>query len=193
MYLFMTGGAFIAAAAIAQRLTGPADAGMSLGVDKIITALPSSPARPDSESGEEIGQYAGLWRRAPILAAIMLVFLLSLAGVPLTVGFATKIKLFTSLFDVGGALGWIGIAAVVINTVIGAFAYFRVVRQMYLADSDAPRLIEIAPVSVVALVFVVPNVVLFVGYGLVNDQTQRHAEMLAPEASSRGAEVVSLR
>jgi NADH-quinone oxidoreductase subunit N len=183
MYLFMTGGAFIAAAAIAQRLTGPADAGMSLGVDKIITALPSSPPEPANETGEDIRQYAGLWRRAPILAAIMLVFLLALAGVPLTIGFGTKIKLFSVLFDVAGTgdpLGWIGITVIVVNTIIGAFAYFRVIRQMYLSDSDAPRLIEIAPVSVVALVFVVPNVLLFVGYGIVADQTQRHAEMLGP-------------
>jgi NADH-quinone oxidoreductase subunit N len=179
MYLFMTGGAFIAAAAIAQRLTGPTDAGMSLGVDKIITALPSSPPEP-TETGEDIQQYAGLWRRAPILAAIMLVFLLSLAGVPLTIGFGTKMKLFTMLLDVGAPMGWIAIAAVIINTVIAAFSYFRVIRQMYLTDSDSPRLIEIAPVSVVALVFVVPNLVLFVGYSLVDDQAQRHAEILAP-------------
>jgi NADH-quinone oxidoreductase subunit N len=180
MYLFMNGGAFIAAAAIAQRLTGPTDAGMSLGVDKIITALPSSPPAPVTETGEDIGQYAGLWRRAPILAATMLVFLLSLAGVPLTIGFGTKMKLFAMLLDVGNPLGWIGVTAVIINTVIAAFSYFRVIRQMYLTDSAAPRLIEIAPVSIVALAFVVPNIVLFVGFGVVDDQAQRHAEMRAP-------------
>jgi NADH:ubiquinone oxidoreductase subunit 2 (subunit N) len=149
-------------------------------IPAFITALPSSPPKPANETGEDIAQYAGLWRRAPILAAIMLVFLLSLAGVPLTIGFGTKIKLFSVLFDVGNPLGWIGIAAIATNTVIAAFAYFRVIRQMYLADTEAPRLIEIAPVSVVALVFVVPNLVLFVAYGLVNDQAQRHAEILAP-------------
>jgi NADH:ubiquinone oxidoreductase subunit 2 (subunit N) len=186
MYLFMNGGAFIAAAAIAQRLSGPTDAGMSLGVDKIITALPSSPPAPVTETGEDIRQYAGLWRRAPILAAIMLVFLLSLAGVPLTIGFGSKMKLFSMLLDVGDPMGWIAIAAVIINTLIAAFSYFRVIRQMYLTDSDLPRLIEIAPVSVVALVFVVPNLVLFVGYSLVDDQTQRHAEILAPTSRPAG-------
>jgi NADH-quinone oxidoreductase subunit N len=179
MILFMNGGAFIAAAAIAQRITGPEDAGMSLGVDKVISASPPRRKLPD-ETGEDIRQYTGLWRRAPILAAIMLFFLLSLTGVPLTIGFATKLKLLSTLFNVGATLGSIAVAVIIINTLILAFSYFRIVRQMYFTESDAPRLIEIAPVTVVALVLVVPNILLFVGYGLVEPQTQRHAEMLAP-------------
>ena len=138
MYVFMNAGAFIAAAAIAQRLTGPTDTGMSLFVDKMVptTAHP----HVNTTNGEDIRQYAGLSRRAPLLAGTMLVFLLSLTGIPLTIGFATKMKLFTLLFSVSGPVGFIGIAAVGINTVIGAFYYFRVIRQMYLTDSDCAAL-----------------------------------------------------
>jgi NADH-quinone oxidoreductase subunit N len=105
----------------------------------------------------------------------MLVFLLSLIGIPLTIGFATKIKLFVALFNTGSALGWIGVAAVGINTVLAAFYYFRVIRAMYLTPSDAPRLIEIAPVTIVAVVLAVPNILLFVGYGWVDYGAQSHA------------------
>jgi NADH:ubiquinone oxidoreductase subunit 2 (subunit N) len=186
MYLFMNTGAFIAAAAIAQRLTGPTDPGMSIGVSAMVPVPP--PPGPngangtDPGTGEELEQYAGLMRRAPILAATMLVFLLSLTGIPLTIGFATKIKLFAALFDTGSPLGWLGVAAVGINTVIAAFYYFRVIRQMYLTPSEGPRLIEIAPVTIVAVVLAVPNILLFIGYGWVDYGAHSHAWMIADPA-----------
>jgi NADH-quinone oxidoreductase subunit N len=184
MYVFMNGGAMIAAAAIAQRLTGPFDAGMSLGVDKIISA--AAPRKAARETGEEIGQYAGLSRRAPILSAVMLVFLLSLAGVPLTAGFAAKIKLLGVLFDLPEPLSWVAVGVVGVGTVLLAFSYFRVVRQMYLVESEAPRLIEIAPVTVVALVLVIPSVALFVGYGVVDRLAAGQARMVLPAAQVGG-------
>ncbi len=180
MYVFMNAGAFIAAAAIAQRLTGPTDAGMSLGVDKMVPT--SAHPRLNTINGDDIRQYAGLSRGAPLLAGTMLVFLLSLTGIPLTIGFATKIKLFTLLFNISGPIGMLGIAAVGVNTVIGAFYYFRIIRHMYLTESDAPRLIEIAPVSVLAMVFIAPNILFFIAYGWVDNQSERHARILTTPA-----------
>lgn len=183
MYIFMNAGAFIAAAAIAQRLTGPTDAGMSIGVTAMVPVPPPPPANIDPGTGEEINHYAGLMRRAPILAATMLVFLLSLTGIPLTIGFATKIKLFAALFDTDTPLGWLGVAAVGINTVIAAFYYFRVIKAMYLTPSDGPRLIEIAPVTIVALVLAVPNILLFIAYGWVEYGAQSHAWLVGAPAA----------
>jgi NADH-quinone oxidoreductase subunit N len=176
LFLFMNAGAFVTAAAIAQRLTGPADAGMSLGVDRMTPAAPPA-ASTSVGTGEDIAQYAGLSRRAPILAATMLAFLLSLAGVPLTIGFAGRMKLFATLFETGSWLGWVGIAVIGVSSIICAFSYFRVIRAMYLVESESPRLIEIAPVTVVALVLLIPTVILFAGYGWVEEQAERHAEM----------------
>jgi NADH-quinone oxidoreductase subunit N len=112
----------------------------------------------------------------------MLVFLLSLTGIPLTIGFATKIKLFAALFDTDTPLGWLGVAAVGINTVIAAFYYFRVIKAMYLTPSDGPRLIEIAPVTIVALVLAVPNILLFIAYGWVEYGAQSHAWLVGAPA-----------
>jgi len=176
MYLFMNAGAFVTAAAIAQRLTGPTDAGMSIGMN----SLPPDQL-PKNFTGEDIRNYANLGRRAPILAACMLVFLLSLVGIPLTIGFATKIKLFSLLFA-AGPIGYFGVAAIGINTVIGAFYYFRIIRQMYLTESDAPRIIEIAPVTIVAMLLVIPNILFFLGYEWINAGAHMHAELLTAPA-----------
>ena len=127
-----------------------------------------------------MSHYAGLSRRAPILAATMLVFLLSLAGLPLTIGFAVKMKLIAVLFDMGNPVGWVGIGLIVLGTLILGVTYFRVIREMYFVESDEPRLIEIAPVAIVALVLLLPTIIFFVAYGWVDHQAQRHAEMLAP-------------
>ncbi|MCL2648847.1 MAG: hypothetical protein FWD61_17925 [Phycisphaerales bacterium] len=181
--LFMNGGAFVSAAAIAQRLTGPVDAGMSLGVERFTPAAPPPvPAGPPSATGEELREYAGLSRRAPILAALMLLCLLSLCGMPLTIGFAGRMKLLGILFECG-LLGWIGIAAIALGSLVLAVAYFRVIRQIYLVETDAPHPIEIAPVTLVALVLVVPNVFLFIAYSTIDRQTQRHAQLLSPSSA----------
>ncbi len=186
LYVFMNGGAFVTAAAIAQRLTGPTGAGMSIGVSAMVPA-PAALVSPDVGSGEDLRHYAGLMRRAPILAATMLVCLLSLTGIPLTVGFATKVKLFAVLLNTGSAAAWVGVAAVGINTVIAAFYYFRVIRQMYLTPSEAPPLIEIAPVTVVAVVLASLNVLLFVGYGWVEYGAASHAWLLGVPLIPAGA------
>jgi len=176
--LFMNGSAFIAAAAIAQRLTGPTDAGMSLGVQRVTPSAPP-PVAPTSATGEELREYVGLARRAPLLAALMLLCLLSLAGIPLTIGFAARMKILTILFECG-LFGWIGIAAIAVGSLVLAVAYFRVIRQMYLTENDAPGPIELAPVTLVALVLIVPNLLFFIAYSTIDRQSQRHAELLGP-------------
>ena len=150
MYVFMNAGAFMTAAAIAQRIATP------------------------TSSGERLDDYAGLARRAPILAGAMLLFCLSLTGMPLTIGFATKIKLFSVLYNTGQGIGWIGVGVVGINTVMGAFYYFRIIKQMYLVQTDLPRVIEIAPATVLSLVLAVPNVAFFLGYNWIDEVAHRH-------------------
>ncbi|MGC8782525.1 MAG: NADH-quinone oxidoreductase subunit N, partial [Anaerolineae bacterium] len=88
----------------------------------------------ENRSGKvEIKDYAGLARRAPWLAAVLFIFLLSLAGIPPTAGFVGK------LFVFGAAVraGMIPLAVIgALNAVISAFYYLNVVRVMFFVPAE---------------------------------------------------------
>ena len=81
--------------------------------------------------------FAGMGRRAPLLAAVLAFAMVSLTGVPPTVGFMAKLYIFGA--GVNAGLAWLVIIGVV-NSVISAYYYLRVVKAMYLspASSDEP-------------------------------------------------------
>jgi NADH-quinone oxidoreductase subunit N len=108
----------------------------SLGTFGIIMLL----SRQGFES-EEIDDFKGLARRSPWYAAVMAIFMFSLAGLPPTVGFYAKLAVLQSLVstNVPGYL-WLAVAAVVFS-LIGAFYYIRLVKVMFF---DEPR--ETAPI-----------------------------------------------
>jgi len=83
--------------------------------------------------GLELSDYAGLGRKYPGLAAAMLVFMLSFAGVPPTLGFAGKFYLFRTVLE-GGYLGLAIIG--VLTSLISAYFYLRVLVIMYMQDGD---------------------------------------------------------
>jgi len=78
---------------------------------------------------DRIADYSGMARRAPFLSLALALCLISLTGIPPTVGFMAKIYIFSAGINHG--LIWLVIIAV-INTVISAYYYLRVVRVMYL-------------------------------------------------------------
>jgi NADH-quinone oxidoreductase subunit N len=78
---------------------------------------------------DEIADYSGMAKRAPILSLALALCLISLIGIPPTAGFMAKVYIFSAGIDYG--LIWLVIIAV-INTVISAYYYLRVVRVMYL-------------------------------------------------------------
>ena len=87
-------------------------------------------SRPGFEA-EQIDDLKGLARRSPWFALVMTIFMLSLAGLPPTVGFYAKLSVLQSLIstNVTGYV-WLAIAAVVIS-LVGAFYYLRVIKVMY--------------------------------------------------------------
>jgi len=89
-------------------------------------------------NSDEISDYAGLVRRAPALAAVMVIFFMSLAGLPPTAGFVGKLFVFGAAVQAGYYyLAIIG----VLNSVISVVYYFNVVRQMFfLAPPSEERL-----------------------------------------------------
>ena len=83
-------------------------------------------------AGERIEDFEGLHRRAPFWAFAMVVFLLSLGGIPPTAGFIGKYYLFAAAIKSG--YGWLAIVAVLMSAV-SMFYYLKVVVAMYLRES----------------------------------------------------------
>ena len=84
-------------------------------------------------NSDQIADYAGMGRRAPLPAAVLAVCLLSLTGLPPTAGFFAKIYVFNAA--VQADLVWLVIIAV-LNTAVSAFYYLGVARQMYMTTAE---------------------------------------------------------
>jgi NADH-quinone oxidoreductase subunit N len=76
----------------------------------------------------DIRAFAGLSRRSPALALAMTVFLLSLAGIPVTAGFVGKLYLLVNA--ISGMQFWLA-GVMVVTTVVSYWYYFEFIRQMY--------------------------------------------------------------
>ncbi|HCV26734.1 MAG TPA: NADH-quinone oxidoreductase subunit N [Dehalococcoidia bacterium] len=81
-----------------------------------------------------ISGFAGMARRAPLLSILLALGLLSLLGIPPTAGFVGKVFVFSAAVDSG--LAWLAVIGV-INSVISAFYYLRVVRTMFLDEPES--------------------------------------------------------
>jgi NADH-quinone oxidoreductase subunit N len=90
---------------------------------------------------DEIEDYNGLNRRSPFLAFAMLVFLLSLAGVPPLAGFIGKLYIFLAAIDEGlYTLIIVGL----VNVVISMYYYLVVVKKMYINEPTDPSPLTIS-------------------------------------------------
>ncbi|HUP64644.1 MAG TPA: NADH-quinone oxidoreductase subunit N [Thermoanaerobaculia bacterium] len=98
-------------------------------------------------AGESISDFAGLNARAPFWAFAMVVFLLSLGGIPPTAGFVGKYYLF--LAAIGSGWGWLAIVAVLMSAV-SMFYYLRLVVAMYLRDDPGRPIAANASLKLVA-------------------------------------------
>ncbi len=82
---------------------------------------------------ESVDDFNGLWKRNPLAAGAMVVFLLSLAGIPPTAGFVGKYFLFSAAIKAG----WPALAVLgVLMSAVSLFYYFRIVRAMYFVEGE---------------------------------------------------------
>ncbi len=96
---------------------------MNLGAFTIVTIV-------TRDSGhDDITSFRGLYHRSPLLAIAMTFFLLSLAGLPITIGFIAKLNIFIGAVIVDG---YVLAGIIVITSIISYFYYFRIVKQMYM-------------------------------------------------------------
>ena len=92
-----------------------------------------------SEQSDGIDAYRGLAQRSPLLALAMLVFLLSLGGIPFVAGFWAKLYIFLAAAE-RGMYGLVFLGAVL--TVVALYYYLLVARRMYI---EAPTRTEPVP------------------------------------------------
>jgi NADH-quinone oxidoreductase subunit N len=79
--------------------------------------------------------FNGFAKHQPLLAGAAVVFLLSLAGIPLTAGFLSKFYMLKAVIQSGGYF-WLVIAAVLMAAV-SVYYYFRVIQAMYFKEGEA--------------------------------------------------------
>jgi NADH-quinone oxidoreductase subunit N len=85
---------------------------------------------------EEINDLKGLNQRSPWYAAVMAIFMFSLAGIPPTVGFYAKLAVLQALVSTNVDLYiWLAVFAVLLS-LVGAFYYLRVVKVMYFDEAE---------------------------------------------------------
>jgi len=107
---------------------------MSLGGFGIIMLM----ARQGFEA-DKITDLAGLNQRSPWFAFIMMILMLSMAGIPPTVGFWAKLAVLTAVVDVD--MVWMAIIAVFFS-IVGIFYYLRIIKVMYFDDAVDTRPLE---------------------------------------------------
>lgn len=109
--------------------------------------------------GDTLDDFRGLAKRDPMAALIMVIFLLSLAGIPPTVGFVGKFLIFSAALKAG--FYWLLVIAV-ITSVISLYYYFKIARSMYLEEPADVE--EIKPaLSVKLTIFVLAILTIILG------------------------------
>jgi NADH-quinone oxidoreductase subunit N len=116
---------------------------MNLGAFAVVTSL-----RRRDVIGDEIDDIAGLYTRAPVECVLMLIFLLSLAGIPPLAGFYGKYFIFLSLIETGHyALA----SAAVLYAVLGLYYYMRIANAMLMREPLVPERVRVSPAMGLAL------------------------------------------
>ncbi len=122
---------------------------MTLGAFAIVTLV-----RDSGGEATHLSQWAGLGKRAPVVATVFSLFLLAMAGIPLTSGFMSKYAVFSAALG-AGAQG-LGVAVVIVGVLasaIAAFFYVRVIVLMFFSEPavDGPTVAVPSALTTVAV------------------------------------------
>jgi len=116
---------------------------MNIGAFAVVILL-----RTEGFKGDRIPDFEGLSKTHPLLAALMLLFMFSLTGIPPTAGFVGKFYLFVAAVNAGYT--WLVVVAVIMSA-ISAYFYLRVVMYMYMREPKAAVSLETSPAISLAL------------------------------------------
>ena len=118
--------------------------------------------KKDAKNTDDIGNFAGLGKRAPITALSLFVFFLALAGIPPSAGFIGKFVLFSSITDVAvsQASSWLLLIVIIaiLNSALSIYYYARVIRYMYVLPPNGEKIKEPVPYVVAILIAVIGTI-----------------------------------
>ena len=121
---------------------------------------------------------AGLSKRAPLAAGLFAILMLSLAGMPLTVGFWSKLVLFQSAVVVG--MWWLALIGL-LNSVFSLGYYLRVLRYSYMMEAPDDAQLKLPTVPLAAVVIcVIAVIALFMFPGVILDYAFNAVPALSP-------------
>ena len=125
----------------------------------------------------EISSFAGFWKRSPLLTVAMGIFLFSLMGIPPFAGFLAKWYVFAAVINAG--LGWLAVIGV-LNSVVGAFYYVKVLRTMVIDPESGPTppLVFSRLDLGLLVVLVVPNLLGLLFWGALDRVTEYSQRLL---------------
>jgi len=131
---------------------------MTIGAFAVVTVV-----RDSSGEATHLSRWAGLGKTSPVVAGVFAVFLLGMAGIPLTSGFTGKWAVFASALS-GGA--WPLVVVAVLMSAVAAFFYIRVIVLMYFSDAvgEGP---SVAMPSVLTTVVIAAGFAATVALGIV--------------------------
>ncbi|MDQ1143586.1 NADH-quinone oxidoreductase subunit N [Bacillus sp. SORGH_AS 510] len=126
---------------------------MNLGAFAIIQVV------TEKSGSTKIADFAGLYRRSPVLAVLMGILLVSLAGFPGTAGFIGKLNIFIGAFF--GTPHYVLASIMIATTVVSYFYYFGVMTQMFFRPAKDESKLQVPFGIVVVLLVAVVGSVLF--------------------------------
>lgn len=124
---------------------------MNIGAFAVVIML-----RSEGFRGDSISDYEGLAKTHPLAAALMLIFMFSLTGIPPMAGFWGKFYLFMSAVHAGYT--WLVIVAVIFSA-ISAYFYLRIVMNMYMKEPRESVQLTTSPATGLALAVTVIMVI----------------------------------
>lgn len=112
---------------------------------------------------DKLDSFLGLHKRNPLLAAVLLVLFLSLAGIPPLVGFWAKFNLFAAVLAVGaGPIPFTLVALAIAFSAVSLYYYLQVLKRAYVMPAADDSRISVHPVTLVVLI-VIATAVLVLG------------------------------
>jgi NADH-quinone oxidoreductase subunit N len=120
---------------------------MTVGAFAVVTVV-----RDAGGEATHLSRWAGLGKEAPVVAGVFAFFLLSMAGIPLTSGFAGKWAVFTSAVS-GGA--WPLVVIAVVLSAVAAFFYVRVIVLMFFSEPVGEGPVVMSPSILTTIVIAV--------------------------------------
>jgi NADH-quinone oxidoreductase subunit N len=162
-------------------------AAMNVGAFAVVSHFASGGERYVS-----IDDYAGLGKRAPLLAFTLTIFLLSLIGIPATAGFLGKYYVFTAAMSAHtNAMVWLTIIGVV-NSAVASYYYLRLIVMMYMREQTVaePPAPATASMRLALVIAAIATIWLGVVPGRILDRaTQGAADLSSKANAARSADL----